>query len=228
MLTDEEQKLLAYLSQFVSEHKKQAIEKVLALRTRYITVVLEDVYQSQNASAVVRTCECHGIQDVHIIENKSQYQVNKYVLRGAQKWMNIIRYRDESSSLIENSIAKLRKKGYRILVTDPNTSAQSIHDVDIHSGRIALMFGNELRGVSPEATKFADGQVTIPMVGFTESFNLSVSVAICLNTLMRKLWESEINFGLTQEERDELSLAWYRKIIRNSHLLERKFMNTIK
>lgn len=220
--------VLRHLEQFVSDHKKDFIDKVLRQRTRQLTVVLEDIFQSQNASAVVRTCECMGLQDIHIVENTAKYQLNVRVLKGADKWIDLIRYRNKNVNNTEKCFSELRKKGYRILVADPAEDGVSIHDVDCNEGKIALVFGNELRGVSPFALAKGDQKVRIPMFGFTESLNISVSVAISLNSLLPKLRQKDRFKGLTPEEQDEIKLNWYRKIVRRSEVLEREFLRTIQ
>lgn len=220
--------VLEHLSQFASEHKKLFIERVLAARTRYVTVVLEDIFQSQNASAVVRTCECMGIQDVHIVENTTKYHTNVRVLKGSDKWINLNQYRDKGDNNSEKCFAQLRADGYRILVADPGEEGVSIHDVDVAAGRVALVFGNELRGISDYAIQHSDGRVRIPMYGFTESLNISVSVGISLNTLVTKLYAQDIDFRLTPGEREALRLSWYRKIVRGSDLIEREFLRSIQ
>jgi tRNA (guanosine-2'-O-)-methyltransferase len=212
----------------VSDHKKEAIEKVLDRRTRYITIILEDIFQSQNASAVVRTCECMGLQEIHMVENITKYSINPKVLRGANKWMEIKRYRSKKE---HNTIAcfdNLRADGYRILVADPDEDGISIHDVDVTSGKLALMFGNELRGASKEALRNCDAKVKIPMYGFTESLNISVSVAICLDSMITRLRSASILSGLSSSEKDDIRLKWYRKIVRKSDLIEREFLRTIQ
>lgn len=203
------------------------MEEKLDQRTRYMTVVLEDVYQPQNASAVVRTSECLGIQDVHIIENHTDYQVNKYVLRGSHQWMNVVRYRKKGEDNAAACINTLRENGYRIYVTDPDPTATPIDQLDMTAGKIALVFGNELRGASHTVLAQADGKVTIPMYGFTESFNLSVSVAICLHSLLSRLRQTDVDYALTADERDALKLMWYRKIIRNAPMVEKRFLRSI-
>lgn len=227
-MTDHEHKLLNHLSQFVSDHKKQYIDSVLGNRTRHITVVLEDIYQSQNASAVVRTCECMGLQDIHIIENTAKYEINVRVLKGSNKWLDLIRYRNREENNTEKCFERLKRDGYKILVADPSPECTSIHDIDVSQEKIALVFGNELRGLSTFAWQHADEKVRIPMYGFTESLNISVSVAVCLSTLVNKMKQGGDKFGLTDGEREDIRLAWYRKIVRRSETLEREFMRTIK
>jgi tRNA (guanosine-2'-O-)-methyltransferase len=226
-MTAHEKLLFDHLAQFVSDHKKQFIEKVLERRTRQVTVVLEDIYQSQNASAVVRTCECMGLQDVHIVENTAKYQLNVRVLKGANKWINLERYRAKGMNNTITCFDKLRTAGYKILVADPAEDGMAIHDVPVCEQKIALVFGNELSGVSRYALQHGDQRIRIPMFGFTESLNISVSVAICVNTMITRLWQSEPSWGLSDEEKDELRLSWYRKIVRRSDLIEREFMRTI-
>jgi len=226
-MTLTERKVFDHLARFVSDHKKEFVEKVLGQRTRYITVVLENIYQSQNASAVIRTCECLGLQDVHIIEDTTKYDLNIRVLKGSYKWMNMERYRTKQVNNTEACFNRLRGEGYRILVADPAEDGISIDGLDISSGKVALLFGNELHGASPFSLGHADGKVRIPMFGFTESLNVSVSVAICLNTILGKLRESGISIGLSEEEKDLIRLKWYRKMVRRSEVVEREFLRTI-
>lgn len=227
MLEHREQLVFEHLGRFVSDHKKQIIEKVLGLRTRHITVVLEDIFQSQNASAVIRTCECMGLQDIHIIENISKYSINPRVLKGSNKWIDIQHYASKSNNNTVACIEKLQAEGYHVLVTDPGEEWVSIHDIDITTKKVALLFGNELRGVSQEALNHADQKVKIPMYGFTESLNISVSVAICLNTLVTKYHQQQVHTGMDSDEKDLIRLKWYRRIVKKSNLIEREFLRTI-
>ncbi|MBL7856580.1 MAG: RNA methyltransferase [Cyclobacteriaceae bacterium] len=219
--------VLQHLEQFVSDHKKEFVARVLEQRTRQVTVVLEDIYQSQNASAVIRTCECMGLQDVHIVENTAKYHFNIRVLKGANKWIDLIRYREKHENNTETCFSRLRKNGYKILVADPAPDGISIHDVDCSSEKLALVFGNELRGVSAYALEKGDQKVRVPMYGFTESLNISVSVAISLNSLMLKLRQQGAFRGLSQEEQEVIKLNWYRKIVKRSEILEREYLRTI-
>jgi len=215
-----------YLSQFISDHKKVFMEKVLQQRTRHITMVLEDIYQSQNASAVIRTCECMGIQDIHIIENESKYTVNRRVLKGSYKWVDLIRHRSKMKNNTEACYHNLRECGYKIAATDPSPDGIAIHDVPIND-KIALVMGNELYGTSSYALAHADMKVKIPMYGFTESLNISVSAAICLSTLITKLRWSDVNWSLKEEEKDDIRLRWLRKMVRNVEILEKEFLKSI-
>jgi len=218
---ENQEELTAFLAKYLSENRLEMIERVLNQRTRHVTVVLEDIYQSQNGSAVVRTCECMGLQDVHIIENTSKYSVNKRVLKGANKWTDLIRHNSKGKDNAAICFEALKKEGYRVLVTEP-AGGMSIHELPVDQ-KIALVMGNELRGISPYAFDHADEKVTIPMYGFTESLNISVSAAICLNTLMPKLRNSSVGWQLNEEEKSALRLKWYKKCVRNPELLEKEF-----
>lgn len=225
-LTDKEYQLIDHLSQYISDHKKEVTEHVLNGRTRYLTIVLEDIYQSHNASAVVRTCECMGVQDIHVIEDRNRYEVNKYVVKGAYKWENLIRYKAAKTNNTEACFNSLRKNGYAIYATDPAVENISIDEIDVTQSKIALVFGNELQGLSEYALKHADRLVKIPMVGFTESFNISVSVAVCLTKLMPKFDTTDKQYSLSKNEKDELRLTWYRKMVKRSEIIEKEFLRT--
>ena len=226
-MTHRDQLVFNHLAQFVSDHKKQFVEKVLEARTRNITVVLEDIFQSQNASAVIRTCECMGIQDVHIVENITNYSINPRVLKGSNKWIDIIKHRSKTASSTVEVFKQLKEAGYRIIVTDPGKDCIPIEEINVRD-KIAMVFGNELRGISKEALALCDEKVKIPMYGFTESLNISVSVAICLNTIITKQHLMNVFVGLSNPEKEALKLKWYRKIVRKADLIEREFLRTIE
>lgn len=218
-----EKELLDYLSGFITKERLALFDKVLEKRTRYITVVLEDIYQSQNASAVLRTCDCFGIQDVHIIENRNQFNVNTEVSLGSSKWLSLHKYNQEKSNSLD-AIKKLKKKGYRIVATTPHTNDQELPEYDIQKGKTALVFGSELPGISDTIMNEADEFLKIPMHGFTESFNISVSAAIILHHLSEKLRLQDVQkWQLSPIEKLELKLQWIRNTIKKSELLEERF-----
>lgn len=217
--------LLEFLSQFVSDHKKELMERVLGNRTRNLTLVLEDIFQSQNASAIVRTCECLGIQDIHVIESRSKYGTNLKVLKGSHYWVNINKHKFKKNEGPKAAFDKLKELGYKILVTSVSPGSQSIYDINPDElGKIALVMGNELHGASSVAHENADGLVHIPMVGFTESFNVSVSAAICATTLLNKIRAGERDWRLNDEEKDEIRMQWIRSMVRRVDVLERNFL----
>lgn len=216
--------LINFLQQFTSKNRLAVFNKVIANRTRYITIVLEDIYQSQNASAVLRTSDCFGIQDIHIIENKNKYDINPDVALGSSKWVDLFRYNKNENNTLE-AINNLRKKGYRIVATTPHIGDINLDNFDLKKGKVALFFGTELTGLSDLMIENADEYLKIPMYGFTESFNISVSAAIIIHHLTSKLRTSEINWQLSKHEYEELKLDWLKKTVKSSSMLIEEFLS---
>ncbi len=212
----------AFFEQYVSEHKKKLFQYILNHRTRFLTVVLEDIYQSQNASAVLRSCDAFGIQDVHVIENRNVFDVDKGVTIGSEKWLNVHRYRDKQVNNTETAYRKLRERGYRIVATTPHEKQVELPNF-VPEQPAALVFGTEKLGLTPYAIEQADEWLHIPMHGFSESFNISVSVALCLYHLRRYLDEQKDDWNLTREEKEVLYLHWLRKSVHRLPALDRKF-----
>jgi tRNA (guanosine-2'-O-)-methyltransferase len=223
----DKKKLIEYLSNHVTEQRLAQFNKVLSQRTRYITVALEDIYQSQNASAVLRTMDCFGVQDVHVIENYNQYQINPDVTLGSSKWLTINRYNQKENNT-EVAINQLKAKNYRIVATTPHTNQTELEDFDIHQGKVAVVMGAEKRGISDVVMDNADEFLKIPMYGFTESYNISVSAAISLYHISTQLKKSDIHWHLTEAEKDELLLEWLKKSIKKSDLIVQDFLSKSK
>lgn len=208
--------LVHILEEFVTENKVQLINKVLSERTRHITVVLEDVYHSHNASAVLRTCDCFGVQDLYISQKLHDYQINRNIVRGASNWVTLNKYdRGENSS--RACLKDLRDKNYKIVGTSPDQNSSSIHELDI-TERTAIVFGTELDGISENTKSEVDELVHIPMYGFTESFNISVSAAMVLQNLVHRLKASDIQWQLSEQEKEDLKFEWYQRIVKRSDL----------
>lgn len=217
-----DEQLIDYLKKMVTEHKWQLFNQIINERTRYLTVVLEDIFQPHNASAVLRTCDCFGIQDVHIIENRNEYTVNPDVALGASKWLNLHKYNKKQNNTLD-TINTLKAQGYRIVATTPHTNDIDLEDFDLTKGKTALFFGSELPGLSDIVMNNADEFLKIPMHGFTESFNISVSAAIILHYLSFELKKTNIAWQLTNQEKQEVQLNWLRKSIKSSGLIEKEF-----
>lgn len=219
-----DQKLIEFLSGHLTSRRLELFDTVLQERTRYLTVVLEDIFQPQNASAVLRTCDCFGIQDVHIIENRNEFTVDREVAMGASKWLNIKKYNQNEQNSLQ-AIRALKAENYRIVATCPHTNDQQLHNFDIAKGKTALVFGSELPGISETIRNEADEFITIPMHGFTESFNISVSAAIILHHLtliMRQ--NSSIDWKLSDQEKEAVRLEWIRRSLKRADLLEQHFL----
>lgn len=220
-----QRQLVNHLSTFMTARRNNLFHRIASQRTRYITVVLEDIFQSHNASAVLRSCECFGIQDVHFIENKYQYELNPDIALGSWKWLSLSHHADAAENTTE-CLRKLKSQGYRIVATSPHKQDTTPDKLDLGKGKIALVFGTELDGLSAEALTMADEFVRIPMVGFTESFNISVSAALCIYQLTDRLRKSALNWQLNDDETTSLLLDWMRSSVRMSRSLEKKFVDS--
>ena len=215
---NQNQIVLNELYKIITPSKQEMFDRIAAERTNFLTVSLENVYQEHNASAVLRSCDCFGIQQLHVIEKDNQYKVQRDIALGAGRWVDMFNY-DQGGNPTMDCINNLRLKGYRIVATSPHANEKTINDIDI-SQPMALIFGTERRGISDEVKAAAGEFVSIPMYGFTESFNISVSVAITLNVLRQRLEKSSVDWKLTQEEQILLKLKWCRKILRGGQELE--------
>ena len=216
---EQKEQLLEKLLSFISDHKNQLFDKVIQNRTRYLTVVLEDIYQPQNASAVLRTADCFGVQDVHIIENRNEYVINPEVALGASKWLTLHRYSESEDNTLK-AIQELKEKGYRIVATMPHSNDVALSDLDMNQ-KTALFFGTELLGLSEVVQENADVFVRIPMYGFTESYNISVSAALCLQDLSAKMRSDTIDWKLSESELLDVKLDWARSVVREADSVEK-------
>lgn len=214
--------LIRHLSGFVTENRMELFQRILNDRTRYITVLLEDIYQSQNASAVLRTCDCIGIQDVHIVEERNEYEINPDVSLGSNQWLSL-HYYNKGKDNIADAVGALKEKGYRIVATSPNQEGTIPETFDLEKGKAVLMFGTELTGLTGQAMDLADEFIQIPMVGFTESYNISVSAAVILYQLRKRLVQSKIPWKLGEEEKDLILLDWLRSSIKMGDQIVNKF-----
>lgn len=210
-------KLLDYLETIITEERKQRFIDILQYRSKHFTVAVEDVFQLHNTSAVMRSCEVFGVQELNVIEQRFGKRIDKQIAMGAQKWVDIIRHKDSLSCM-----ESLRNTGYQIIATTPHNDSVYLEDFDI-SKRSAIFFGTEKEGLSAEVMQNADGFLKIPMVGFTESLNISVSAAIIIQNLMQRLRASDINWKLTEDEILEKQLDWTRKSIKDIDFIERRF-----
>lgn len=207
-------KLIEYLEQFVTEKRRNLFEKVLAERTNHFTVAIEDIYQPHNASAVVRSCDIFGVQNIHVIENKYKFYASNRVAKGAQKWLDFTLYNKPNTNNTIDCIDNLKSKGYKIIATTPHNDSCLLQDFDIHQ-KSAFFFGVEKEGLSKDVMQNADGFLKIPMVGFTESLNISVAAAIILQNLNEKLKKSTVNWHLTTIEKEMKYLDWLEKSIKS-------------
>ena len=201
--------LLHYLEGFISEERKERFLEVLAKRTRFLTVAIEDVYQLHNTSAVIRSCDAFGVQDVHVVENRFGKRLDKNIAMGAEQWVDVHRYQTTTQC-----IEALKEKGYQIIATTPHNDFNLLADAKITS-KTALFFGTEKEGLSQAVLEQADGFLKVPMVGFSESLNISVSAALIIQQLGDTLRKSNLPWHLTAMEILEKQLDWTKKSIKD-------------
>ena len=213
-MTDRE--LTDHLLSLLTPRRRERFEAVLSQRTRRVAVVLENVSQSHNFSAVLRSCDCFGVQDVYVADRDETFAVNREIALGADKWLTVHRFCGPDA--LSDCVAALKRSGYRVLVTSPHGRSTPVEEVSV-TEPVALIFGTELDGVTDAAESLADGRVHIPMHGFTESLNVSVAVAVSLASLTRRVRESG-GWGLSDEESADLRLEWCRRSITNVEAVE--------
>lgn len=221
-----EEELLRLFYGIIRPEKREKFDRIAANRTRHVAIVVENIYQEHNASAVVRSCDCFGFQDVHIIEKTNRFELNREISMGSAKWINHVHYHDPKFPT-KKCLTALKNKGYRIIATTPHEENRTLNDLPLDQP-IALLFGTEKTGLSELALEEADEHVKIPMYGFTESFNISVSAALCMQILREKLEQSEgLNWLLSEEEQIQLKIEWCKNIVHKSDAVEREFMKKI-
>ena len=209
--------LLKYLQNHITDRRQELFKEVLARRTRHFTVVTEDVYQLHNTSAVMRTCDVFGIQDLHVVEEKLGKRVDREIAMGAQKWVSLNRY-----DSIETCMDSLKQQDYQLIATTPHNESTLLHEFDV-TKKSAFFFGKEREGLSDTVLNNADGYLKIPMYGFTESLNISVSAAIILQDVVTRLKQSDIDWKLSEEEKHEIELMWTKNTLKSSEKIIKRY-----
>lgn len=198
---------LTRLIPLLSPEKLALLQSVVSNRTRYATVILEDLFQPHNASAALRSCEVLGVQNVHVVEKRNQFTPVNDISMGAGKWLTVDHYEN-----ISDCCAQLKNQGYVIAATTLTQKSISLYDLPLDRP-VAMLFGSERKGISAQAEQEADIFVTIPMYGFTQSFNISVAVSLCIQHLINQFRTQNINWQLSQEEQDALLLTWIKRVL---------------
>jgi tRNA (guanosine-2'-O-)-methyltransferase len=210
-------KFLEYLEGFLTDSRKEKFLKILENRTNHFTIAMEDVYQLHNTSAVMRSCEVFGIQELNVVEQKFGKRIDTEIAMGAQKWVDINRF-----NTMQNCIDSVKENGYQIIATTPHNDSCLLHEFDI-TKRSAIFFGTEKQGLSQEVIDQADGFLKIPMVGFTESLNISVSAAIIIQDITSRLRQSTIDWKLNDVEILAKRLLWAKNSIKDIKRIEERY-----
>lgn len=217
--------LVQHLSQFITPTRREKLEAILEERTRYIVPILEDLNQPHNMSAAIRSIECFGLQDVCVVEQQNRFAPHVGVSKGSSNWVTINRFARPGSNNTQECFNDLRAKGYRIFVTTPHADEMTLSQVPLDK-KIAVLFGAEERGASLYAQEHADGLIHIPMYGFTESFNVSVTIALsCYELVTRLRNSSNLSWRLSEKEKSEVRLEWLRNLVRGADCLEKEFLS---
>lgn len=217
--------LTEYLEGFVSERRKNRLKEVLTERTNHLTIVLEDVYQSHNFSAVLRSADIFGVQTINFIENRNKYKISEDVSMGSTQWLTLNRFQNSENNT-KACLQDLKAKGYKIVATSLHKNSVTLQELNI-TKPIALVFGTELTGISKDVEELADDFVKLPMYGFTESFNISVCAALCMYELSTRIRKEIANYKLSEVEKEEVYLAWLKASVKKPDLLIKDFENKL-
>lgn len=214
--------LESFLLSQITEHRKELFDSILPHRTNHVTVVLENFFQPHNFSAVLRSCDCFGINNVHIIENENSYQRNPKINMGSDKWLRINRH-NRMDNNTASCLKQLKQDGYKIVAAHPHGEATPLQKLDL-THKTAIVFGTEQQGISDIVKQEADEFMTIPMFGFTESFNVSVAAALTLSEVKQKLLNSEINWQLSEPDKAEVLEMWLERNVKDYQKLKTEWL----
>ena len=207
------EEILVELHKFLKPQRIERFEEVLANRTKHFTVAVENIFQSHNASAVMRTCDCFGVQDLHVIANHNEYELSKDVAMGAEKWVDMHSYYKKENNT-QDCIDALKSQGFQIVATTPHTNDVLLPDFDV-TKKSAFFFGTEISGLSDIVLDQADAFVRIPMYGFTESYNISVSAALVLHDVVNRLKKSKVDWTLSEQDLMDKRIDWAVKSLKS-------------
>ena len=209
-----------YMKGFLTEERIEVLRRTLSERTRYMTILTENTFHPQNASALVRHCEAFGLQDLHTVETRCKFNPNVNIVRGTDKWVDITRH-----DSTEEAIKTLKGAGYRLVATTPHRESCTPETFDVEKGPFCLVFGTEHAGVSDEIIEAADEYLRIPMCGMVESLNVSASAAILIYMLSQRMRLSpSIDWRLTEDDAREMMFRWVMSSVKDAErILERQF-----
>lgn len=217
MDNSQKQELIDYLTTFISDRRKERFDEVINNRTSHLRIVLENVYQGHNASAVLRSCDCFGVQNVHFIENRNRLKISDDVAMGSSNWLTIQRHSQSENNTVE-AIQHLKSLGYKIVATTPHKNDYTIDTLPVGE-KMALVFGTEIDGISQDVFDLADEFVKIPMYGFTESFNVSVCAALCMYELTTRIRQNVPDYLLSAQEKLDVYFEWLKTSVDKSDML---------
>ena len=214
--TEREALVFAYLKQeplsaHTTDERLWRMAEVVTQRLQSVTVVMENLHDAHNVGAVVRTAECYGIDTLHVVEMPNPYNPNKGIARGADKWLNVERHQG-----LNRVMGDLIADGFTICAADVGEGCIPLSELPVDKP-VAIVMGSERDGVSDRAKKMVDVRFSIPMKGFTESFNVSVSAAVILHEITQRRRQFLRETGDMPVEKCQVRAAgWLPKAIRRS------------
>ena len=211
------QERLDYMTQFLTEERKEVLRRTLASRTHYMRIMTENMFHPQNASAIMRHCEAFGIQQIHTVEDRCRFDPSVNIVRGTQKWVDV-----EHHDTTKEALEALKSEGYRIVATTPHRCSVTPETFDVTKGKFALVFGTEHAGISDEVIEVADDFLMIPMCGMVESLNVSASAAILIYMLSQRIRQQVDGWQLSDDEQLKLLTRWTMSSVRDFEGILRK------
>lgn len=210
---------IVYLAEFMTKERHTVLERTVGMRSRYMTILAENTFHPQNASALVRHCEAFGLQEMHTVETLCKFSPNTDIVRGTDQWVDICHHRSTPEA-----VAALKGAGYRIVATTPHRESCTPETFDVARGKFALVFGTEHAGISDEVFASADEFLRIPMCGMVESLNVSASAAILMYMLSERMRQAVAGWRLLPDEQSEVLYRWMCSSVRDSErILLQKF-----
>ena len=201
------------MGELLTPERKERIRQVIDKRTYDIVPVLDGIHDLGNVSAVMRSAEAFGLQELHFVQNQPKYKVSQRTSKGTDKWLNVIRWKESLACA-----KSLKERGYQIVATHLDATAVPISEVDF-SGKTALILGNEKDGVSKEILEMSDVRCIIPMQGFAESFNISVAAALSFYHIYQDRMSRLGHHGnLSPEEKKYLIADYYLRCSDNPEI----------
>lgn len=211
------QERLDYMTQFLTEERKEVLRRTLASRTHYMRIMTENMFHPQNASAIMRHCEAFGIQQIHTVEDRCRFDPSVNIVRGTQKWVDV-----EHHDTTKEALEALKSEGYRIVATTPHRCSVTPETFDVTKGKFALVFGTEHAGISDDVIEAADDFLMIPMCGMVESLNVSASAAILIYMLSQRIRQQVDGWQLSDDEQLKLLTRWTMSSVRDFEGILRK------
>lgn len=205
---------IAYLAQFILPERLATLRRAVENRTKYMTLLAENMFHPQNASALVRHCEAFGVQTLHTVQTLCKFNPNVDIVRGTDKWIDIHHHRSTAEAL-----ALLKAEGYRIVATTPHRESCTPESFDVTKGKFAIVMGTEKTGISDEVMAAADEFLRIPMCGMVESLNVSACAAIIVYMLSERMRHQVDGWQLTAEEQTRTLHHWLLDTVKDAEPL---------